>query len=209
MYVVKLYDVSGRRSKTRGPLCDIFLYIKKSFWQKKTGFRMIITVKITGLHPDTQMEDIIQFLKQAEDDLQVLRLDVSGLKSSRDSFPDHTVSTCPKGFCLATVQGTQSAVSRLSGCMLHNTPVAVTVLSVTSRMPDSECDPDPFSNLKGCAQARERTHNDRLRTDAEKIKAFFSKTNQASTKFFQDMSHKMKPAMEKIGDAFKNMGKRK
>ncbi|EFO65129.1 Hypothetical protein GLP15_2511 [Giardia lamblia P15] len=170
---------------------------------------MIITVKLTGLRPDTQMEEIIQFLKQAEDDLQVLRLDVSGLKSGRDSFTDYTVNGCPKGFCFAIVQGTQSAVSKLSGYMLGNTPVEVTILSVTSQMPDSEYDPDPFSNLKGCAQPRGKTHNDRLRTDAEKIKAFFSKTNQASSKFFQDMSHKMKPAMEKIGDAFKNMGKRK
>lgn len=152
MYVVKLYDVSGRRSK-REVLYVTFFYIK------------ILLAKEDGVQDDHHREDYWSpprhangrhhsILKQAEDDLQVLRLDVSGLKSSRDSFPDHTVSTCPKGFCLATVQGTQSAVSRLSGCMLHNTPVAVTVLSVTSRMPDSECDSDPFSNLKGVHRQR-------------------------------------------------------
>lgn len=174
---------------------------------------MIISIKITGLYPDTRMEEIIQFLKQAEDDLQVLSVDISGLELGKNSSTDYMVNDFPKGFCLATVQGAQAAVSKLSGHMLRGVPVEITILSITSHLPEYEHDPNSFPHSKepnSMKQAFGRLkENDRLHADAEKIKAFFNKTNQASCKFFKDMSHKMKPAMEKVGDAFKNIGKRK
>lgn len=172
---------------------------------------MIITVKITELHPETQMEEIIQFLKQAEVDLQVIRVDMSGLESARSCYTGDTADGYPKGFCFATVQGTQSAVSSLSGNMLHGAIVEVIILSVTSQMPNSEYLPG-YSSDMGSPHAqhqKEKARNERLHADGEKIKAFFHKTNQASSKFFQDLSQKMKPAMGKVGDAFKNIGKKK
>lgn len=163
------------------------------------------------------MEEIIQFLKQAEVDLQVIRVDMSGLESAKSCYTGHPDDGYPKGFCFATVQGTQSAVSSLSGNMLHGALVEVVILSVTSQMPNSEYTLGFSSDMNGSTfmgnasnqQPKGKSHNERLRADGEKIKEFFTKTNQASSKFFKDMSQKMKPAMEKMGDAFKNIGKKK